>query len=204
MSTPTIPDQIVSQSPPPSPRNSWRLAALICGGVLLVGGGVGAGVVASSHPSTSVAVVQPVAAAPVTTTQAPIIVNQNNNAPAPAPIVTQTQTQTVPVYVPAAAPQSDAWSVAVAYTTDINSGDNYGAWSMLSSSVQEGWNGDYNTYVANFTPLAFEDVTYVSESGDAVTFTFYLHNVDSGWREPYTCTFTVGGGIITSSSSYQI
>ena len=40
----------------------------------------------------------------------------------------------------------------------------------------------------------------VSESGDAVTFTFDLHNHSTGWDKPYTCTFTVDNGIITGSS----
>ena len=124
----------------------------------------------------------------------PVIINNNNN-PAPAPTV----------YVPVQAPvgpvaQTDPWSVTVAYYTAINSGNNWTAWKMLSSSVQQGWNGNYNTYVANFTPLAFENVTYASESGDSVTFTFTLRNVQTGWTQYTTCTFTVDNGIITSST----
>ena len=138
-------------------------------------------------------------AAPSATTPAavgPVIINNNNNpAPAPAPTV----------YVPVQAPagpvaQTDPWSVAVAYYTAINSGNNWTAWNMLSSSVQQGWNGNYNTYVANFSPLAYENVTYVSESGDSVTFTYTLHNVQTGWTQYTTCTFTVDNGIITSST----
>ena len=87
----------------------------------------------------------------------------------------------------------------MAYTSDINNADNADAWNMLSSSVQAGWNGNYATYVANFNPLSFDNVSLVSESGDAVTFTFYLHNHDTGQMVQHTCTFTVDNGIITSS-----
>ena len=109
-------------------------------------------------------------------------------APAPAPTqapVTQqqapvaTQAPAAPTQAPAA--QSDAWSTAVAYTNDVNAGDNASAWNMLSSSVQShGWGGSYNTYVADFTPLSFDNVTYSSSSGDSVTFTFTLHNHSTG------------------------
>ena len=63
--------------------------------------------------------------------------------------------------------------------------------------------GNYDTYVANFNPLSFDNVTEVSESGGTVTFTFDLDNHATGYDAPYTCTFTVDGGIITSSASYQ-
>jgi hypothetical protein len=132
-------------------------------------------------------------AAPAATTpaaQAPVIINNN-----PAPVAP------APVYVAPA--QSDPWSVAVAYTNDINSSDNWGAWNLLSASVQQGWNGDYDTYVNNFNPLSYDNVTESSESGDAVTFTFDLDNHSTGYDEPYTCTFTVDNGIITSSTSYE-
>ncbi len=96
---------------------------------------------------------------------------------------------------------SDAWSVALAYTGDINSGDNYDAWNLLSSSVQnQGWGGNYDTYVANFTPLGFDDMTLVSDYGDTVTFTFNLHNVDTGAYLFQTCTYTVDDGLITSAT----
>jgi len=42
----------------------------------------------------------------------------------------------------------------------------------------------------------------VSKSGDAVTFTFDLSN-SAGTNVPYTATFTVDNGIITSSTSSQ-
>ena len=169
------------------------------GTLALIGGLAACG--ATSAPAAAPAPAVTVTATPTATASAPqeIINNNNNPPPVPAPI------QTVVVPAPALGyAQPNPWSVAVAYTNDINSGDNWDAWNMLNSSVQGGWNGNYYTYVANFTPLSFEDMTYVSESGDSVTFTFYLHNVDTGWREPFNCTFTVDSGIITSSSSYQI
>ena len=142
-------------------------------------------------PTTAVTAPPPVAAAPATTTPAPQVIINNNNNPAPA--------QPAPVYVQPAA-QSQPWSVALAYTSAINNGDNATAWNMLSASVQQGWNGNYYTYVANFTPLEFQNVTYVSGYGDSVTFTFTLHNVDTGWSQFTTCTFTVDNGIITTSA----
>ena len=171
------------------------------GALALIGGLAACGTAGgSAAPAVAPVVTQTVAPAPaVTVTASPpqVIINNNNN-PAPAPAPAQT------VYVPAPVDaQADPWSVAVAYTNDINAGDNYDAWNMLSASVQRGWNGNYDTYVANFNPLSFDNVTEVSESGDAVTFTFDLDNHTTGYDEPYTCTFTVDGGIITSSTSYQ-
>ena len=127
----------------------------------------------------------------------PVIINNNNN-PAPAPVVVQP----APVYqAPSAAQQSSAWSTAVAYTSDINAGDNLDAWNILSSSVQNtGWGGSYSTYVADFTPLSFDNVSYSSSSGDSVTFTFTLHNHSTGHTQYTVCTYTVDNGIITSST----
>jgi hypothetical protein len=205
MSTPTVPDQI-TQSPPPAPRNSWRLAALIIGAVLLLGAGVGAGVFASSHSSSQasrVVVAQPapvvVAPAPVVSTQAPIIINQNNNAPAPAPTQTQTVYQPVPV-----AAQPDPWTVAVAYMNDVNTpGGNWSAWSLLGPSARTGWNSYYSNFVIWADPTSFKNITDVGESGDAVTVTFDLTNGSTGSDVSYTCTFIVDNGLITSLSSYQ-
>jgi hypothetical protein len=105
-----------------------------------------------------------------------------------------------PVYA-----QADPWSVAVAYTNDVNTpGGNWAAWSLLGPAVQAGWNSDYNTFVDWADPTSFKNVTYVSESGDTVTFTFDLTNGSTGSDTPYSCTFTVDGGIITSSASSQI
>jgi hypothetical protein len=158
----------------------------------------GIGLAACGTTVVQPAPVKPAATTPAATTPAAaasapqVIINNNNPAPAPAPTVVQAPVGPVA--------QSDPWRVAVAYYTAINSGNNWTAWNMLSSSVQQGWNGNYNTYVANFTPLAFENVTYASESGDSVTFTFTLHNVQTGWTQFTTCTFTVDNGIITSST----
>ena len=168
------------------------------GTLALIGGLAACGTAGgSAAPAAAPAVTQTVAPAPTVTDTAPppqVIINNNNPAPAP----TQTVYAPAPVYA-----QANPWSVAVAYTTDINNGDNYDAWNMLSASVQQGWNGNYDTYVANFNPLSFDNVTEVSESGDAVTFTFDLDNHTTGYDTPYTCTFTVDGGIITSSASSQ-
>ena len=141
-------------------------------------------------------------------TQAPVIpAAAPSSAPAPAPTEAPAAPPTqapaaaapAPVYVAPAA--SDAWSTAVAYTNDVNAGDNASAWNMLSSSVQShGWGGSYNTYVADFTPLSFDNVTYSSSSGDSVTFTFTLHNHSTGSESFTTCTFTVDNGVITSST----
>jgi len=99
------------------------------------------------------------------------------------------------------APNTDPWSVAVAYTSDITSGDNWDAWNLLSPSMQnQGWGGSYATFVANFDPLGFDNVTEVSESGDTVTFTYNLNNTDTGTLTPHTCTYTVDNGLITSSA----
>ena len=124
-------------------------------------------------------------------------------APTQAPVTQQqapvaTQAPAAPTQAPAA--QSDAWSVAVAYTNDVNAGDNWAAWNLLSPSLQSsGW-GNYSVFVADFTPLSFDNVTYVSSSGDSVTFTFTLHNHSTGSTKFTTCTYTVDGGIITSST----
>jgi hypothetical protein len=161
----------------------------------------GLGLAACGTTVVQPAPVKPAATTPATTPAAAasapqVIINNNNPAPAPAPTV----------YVPVQAPvgpaaQSDAWSTAVAYTNDVNAGDNASAWNMLSSSVQShGWGGSYNTYVADFTPLSFDNVTYSSSSGDSVTFTFTLHNHSTGSESFTTCTFTVDNGVITSST----
>jgi len=127
-------------------------------------------------------------------------ITNNNSAPAPAP----THTQYVPRYVqpaPAPAPPvSDVWTVAQAYTSDISNGDYSNAWNMLSPAMQQDWNSDYYTFVANFTPIGFDNTQFVSESGDAVTFTFDLNNTNTGTETPHTCTYTVDGGLITSST----
>ena len=146
--------------------------------------------------------VKPAATAPVATTPAAaasapqVIINNNNPAPAP--------TVYVPVQAPAApAAQSDPWSVAVAYANDVNTpGGNSAAWNLLGPSVQAGWNSNYNTFVAWADPTSFSNVNEVSESGDFVTFTSDLSN-SAGTDVPYTATFTVDNGIITSSTSSQ-
>jgi hypothetical protein len=148
--------------------------------------------------TSAVPAAAPAPAATVTATaSAPqVVINNNNPAPAPTQTVVVQPAAPAPAYVPA----SDAWNTAVAYYTAINAGDNWTAWNMLSYSVQGGWNNNYDTYVANFTPLSFDNVSYVSESGDNVTFTFTLHNHSTGYERFQTCTFTVDNGIITWSS----
>lgn len=89
----------------------------------------------------------------------------------------------------------------MAYTNDINAGDNSDAWNLLSSSVQNsGWGGSYSRYVADFTPLSYDNVTYSSSSGDSVTFVYTLHNHSTGSQRYTSCIFTVDDGVITSSS----
>ena len=140
----------------------------------------------------------PAATIPAAAASAPQVIVNNNNNPAPAPAPT--------VYVPVQAPaapgaQSDPWSLALAYTNDVNSpGGNSAAWNLLGPSVQAGWNSNYNTFVAWADPTSFSNVNEVSESGDTVTFTFDLSN-SAGTDVPYTATFTVDNGIITSSTS---
>jgi hypothetical protein len=119
-----------------------------------------------------------------------------NPAPAPPPPPTQ--------YVPVPAqpqPQQvvgDPWGVASAYTTDVSSGDYTDAWALLSPGMQNQIGG-YSVFVATFTPIGFDNTAYVSESGDAVTFTFDLHNTNTGAYAFHTCTYTVDNGLITSS-----
>jgi len=148
-------------------------------------------------PATTPAAPTPAAAAP-----APKVIINNNNNPAPAPA----PTVYVPVQVPAApAVQSDPWSVVVAYTNDVNTpGGNSAAWNLLGPSVQAGWNSDYNTFVTWADPTSFQNVNEVSESGDTVTFTFDLENGTYGTDVPYTDTFTVDNGIITSATSSTV
>ena len=162
----------------------------------------GLGIAACGTTVVQPAPVKPAATTPAATTPAaaaPVIINNNNPAPAPAPTV----------YVPVQAPagpvaQTDPWSVAVAYTNDVNTpGGNSAAWNLLGPSVQAGWNSNYNTFVAWADPTSFRNVNEVSESGDTVTFTFDLHNGTYGTSVPYTATFTVDSGIITSSTSYE-
>ena len=162
----------------------------------------GIGLAACGTTVVQPAPVKPAATTPAATTPAaaaPVIINNNNPAPAQAPTVY------VPVQAPAApAAQSDPWSVAVAYTNDVNTpGGNSAAWNLLGPSVQAGWNSNYNTFVAWADPTSFRNVNEVSESGDTVTFTFDLHNGNYGTFVPYTATFTVDNGIITSSTSYE-
>ena len=90
----------------------------------------------------------------------------------------------------------------MAYTNDVNNGGDSDVWNMLGPSVQAGWNSDYSTFAAWADPTSFNNVSEVSESGDAVTFTFDLTN-SAGTDVPYTATFTVNNGIITSSTSSQ-
>jgi hypothetical protein len=175
----------------------------ICAGIgaLALIGGLAACGSSGGGSAAAPIVTQAIAPAPVVTvTDSPpqVIINQNNNAPPPVPAQT--------VYVPAPAyAQANPWSVAVAYTNDVNTpGGNWAAWSLLGPAVQAGWNSDYNTFVDWADPTSFKNLTYVSESGDSVTFTFDLTNGSTGSDTPYSCTFTVNSGIITSSASFQI
>ena len=172
---------------------SLALAAGLAGG--LAGCGSAAAPLAAAPASSTPAAPAPTKTVTASAPQVTINNNVNNNAPAVSRPVYVAPAAPAPVYV-----QADPWSVAAAYYTDINNGDNWDAWNMLSSSVQEGWNNNYDTYVANFTPLSFDNVTYVSESGDSVTFTFTLHNHNTGYYGFRTCTFTVDNGIIIWSS----
>jgi len=165
----------------------------------------GLGLAACGTTVIQPAPVKPAATTPAAAASAPqVIVNNNNNpAPAPAPTVY------VPVQAPAApaapAVQSDPWSVVVAYTNDVNTpGGNSAAWNLLGPSVQAGWNSDYNTFVTWADPTSFQNVNEVSESGDTVTFTFDLENGTYGTDVPYTDTFTVDNGIITSATSSTV
>jgi hypothetical protein len=127
-----------------------------------------------------------------------ITIQQQNN-PAPPP-----PTHYVPVpgptqYVPHAV-SPDPWSVASAYTSDVSNGDYSDAWALLSPAMQNVVaGGDYGVFVADFTPIGFDSTSEVSESGDAVTFTFDLNNTNAGTLTPHTCTYTVDNGLITSS-----
>jgi hypothetical protein len=168
--------------------------------------GTGLAACGTQAPGSAATVITPAPTMPAATTPAAaasapqIIINNNNNQqqPAPAPTVY------VPVQAQAApAAQPDPWSVVVGYTNDVNTpGGNSAAWNLLSPSVQAGWNNNYNTYVAWADPTLFTNVNEVSESGDSVTFTFLLSN-NAGRNVPYTATFTVDNGIITSSTSSQ-
>jgi len=158
----------------------------------------GLGLAACGTTVIQPAPVKPAATTPATTpaaaASAPQVIINNNPAPAPAPTV----------YVPVQAPavQSDPWGVVVAYTNDVNTpGGNSAAWNLLGPSVQAGWNSDYSTFVTWADPTSFQNVNEVSEAGDTVTFTFDLKNGTYGTDVPYTDTFTVDNGIITSSTS---
>ena len=145
--------------------------------------------------------VKPAATSPAPTTQAattpaaaasaPQIIINNNNAAAPAP--------TQPAQ-PAA--QSDPWSVALAYVNDVNDGDASDVWNMLGPAEQATWNNNYNSLAAWVNQTSITNVNEVSESGDSVTWTFDLSN-SAGTNVPYTATFTMDNGIITSSTSSQ-
>ncbi len=99
----------------------------------------------------------------------------------------------------ASAPSTDPWSVAEAYTNDVNSGDVSDAWNMLGPSVQAGWD-DYSSFASWVGQTTFSNVYESSESGDAVVFTFTLSN-SADTDVSYTATFTVDNGTITSSTS---
>ena len=163
-----------------------------------------AGIVLAACGTTVVqpAPVKPAATSPAPTTHAAttpaaaasapqIIINNNNNAAAPAP--------TQPAQ-PAA--QSDPWSVALAYVNDVNDGDASDVWNMLGPAEQATWNNNYNSLAAWVNQTSITNVNEVSDSGDSVTWTFDLSN-SAGTNVPYTATFTMDNGIITSSTSSQ-
>lgn len=88
-----------------------------------------------------------------------------------------------------------------AYFYDISSGDYTDAWNLLSPSMQsQGWGGNYSRFVSDFSPLGYHNVAEVSESGDAVTVSYTLHNTDTGSWISKSETLTVDNGLITSST----
>jgi len=110
-----------------------------------------------------------------------------------------TNWQTVSAGVPPSqSSPTDPWSVTSAYTSDISNGDYSDAWNMLSSSMQNYFRS-YDNFVSDFTPIGFDNPSEVSESGDTVTFTYTLHNTNDGTYTPSQSTFTVDGGLITST-----
>jgi hypothetical protein len=155
----------------------------------------GLGLAACGTTVIQPAPVKPAATTPATTpaaaASAPQIIINNNNAAAPAP--------TQPAQ-PAA--QSDPWSVALAYVNDVNDGGASDVWNMLGPAEQATWNNNYNSLAAWVNQTSITNVNEVSESGDTVTWTFDLSN-SAGTNVPYTATFTVDNGIITSSNSSQ-
>jgi len=69
---------------------------------------------------------------------------------------------------------------------------------MFGPSVRAGWNDNYNTFAAWVDQTTLNDVIEVGESGGAVTFTLDLSN-SAGTDVPYTDTFNMDNGIITSN-----
>ena len=160
----------------------------------------GIGLAACGTTVVQPAPVKPAATTPAATTPAaaapaPKVIINNNNNPAPAP---------APVYVQPAQPAQPAvtgqWSVVLAYVNDVNDGDASDVWNMLGSAEQATWNNNYNSLAAWVNQTSITNVNEVSESGDTVTWTFDLSN-SAGTNVPYTATFTVDNGIVTSSTS---
>ena len=108
----------------------------------------------------------------------------------------------IPASSPPPSVYADPWSVALAYTNDVNDGDASDAWNMFGPDEQATWNNDYNTFAAWVNQTSISNVNEVSESGDTVTWTFDLSN-SAGTNVPYTDTLTADNGIIISDTSSQ-
>lgn len=136
------------------------------------------------------------APAPHITTSAP-----TTHHPKPTQPHTSSQAQpptTRPYTTPqtSAPPQtSDPYAVVRAYFGALSARDYPVAWGLLSPSFQS-WLGGYDKWHADRSDIAWETVTYISQSGDTVTVA--LHQVrDSGAVKDVTATFTVDNGVIT-------
>ena len=148
----------------------------------------------NGNPSTQAPVIPAAAPSPATPAPAP------TEAPAAAPTQAPATAAPAPVYVAPAA--SDAWSTAVAYTNDVNAGDNWAAWNLLSPSLQSSADG---AVTAPLLPTSLRCRSITSPESSAVRRQRDLH-VHSGQsqhrlRRSYTvCTYTVDDGIITTST----
>ena len=118
--------------------------------------------------------------------------------PQPAPVPQPYAPSQQPTAPPAT---SAAWNVVQAYFADITSGDNAGAFALLSPARQAQYGG-YDAFVADHADTHTATPTLVSESGDQVAFTLYAVN-HTAPDQTFESVYTVDGGLITNMRSRQ-
>lgn len=105
------------------------------------------------------------------------------------------------VPTPAPSYSADPYSVVYEFLNDVNTpGGNPAAWALLGSSEQAAWGSSYSSFSNWADPISFHNIYEVSESGDTVTVSYDERDGHGQPLVPYTVTYTVDGGLITSSN----